>query len=219
MGRGIPPRSPLQKNNLNLLAGVDISNSERFLGKRGTDVKIVERKLEEITPYENNPRKNEMAVDAVMASIREFGFKVPVVIDKDGTIVAGHTRYKAAKRLKMTTIPCIIADDLSPEQIKAFRLADNKTGELAEWDFGMLGEELEGITDIDMNDFGFDMSALEGEPEAEEDEFSQEPPKEPKSKRGNLYKLGRHRLMCGDSTKRECVLKLVGGGGYGYAAY
>ena len=102
--------------------------------------------LEEIKPYEKNPRNNDNAVDAVAASIREFGFKVPIIIDKDNIIVAGHTRYKAAKKLGLKTVPCIKADDLTDEQVKAFRLADNKVAEQAEWDFDLLNEELETIT-------------------------------------------------------------------------
>lgn len=93
---------------------------------------VIEKKLGEIKPYENNPRKNDDAVDAVAASIKEFGFKVPIVIDSNGVIVAGHTRYKAAKKLKLKTVPCIEANDLTDDQIKAFRLADNKVSELAD---------------------------------------------------------------------------------------
>ena len=119
-------------------------------------MQIVEKKIEEIKPYEKDPRKNDGAVDAVANSIEQFGFRVPVVIDKGGVIVCGHTRYKAAKKLGLKAVPCIIADDLSDEQIKAYRLADNKVAELAEWDIDLLGEELDGIFDIDMSDFGFD---------------------------------------------------------------
>lgn len=125
---------------------------------------VIEKKLKDIKPYEKNPRKNDSAVDAVANSIREFGFKVPVVIDKDGVIVCGHTRYKAAKKLGIDKVPCVIADDLTDEQIKAYRLADNKVSELAEWDIDLLGEELDGIFDIDMSDFGFDLSEEEEEP-------------------------------------------------------
>lgn len=121
-------------------------------------MKIIDIPLEQLKPYENNPRHNENAIDAVANSIKEFGFKVPIVVDKDGVIVAGHTRYEAAKRLGMTTLPCIVADDLTPEQVKAFRLADNKVGELAEWDLDKLDIELDGIDEIDMCDFGFDMN-------------------------------------------------------------
>lgn len=117
---------------------------------------IVSKKLSEIKPYGKNPRKNDGAVDAVAASISEFGFKVPVVIDKDGVIVCGHTRYKAAKKLKLNVVPCIVADDLTDEQIKAYRLADNKVSELSLWDDELLIDEKSNITDIDMSDFGFE---------------------------------------------------------------
>ena len=121
-------------------------------------MEIVSRSIDSIKPYEKNPRKNDDAVKYVAESIKQFGFKVPIVIDQDGIIVAGHTRYKAAKKLKMDEVPCIIADDLTEEQVKAFRLADNKVAEKAEWDFDLLGEELDGIFDIDMSDFGFDIA-------------------------------------------------------------
>lgn len=119
---------------------------------------ITEMKLDELREYENNPRNNENAVAAVAASIKEFGFKVPIVIDKDGVIIAGHTRAKAAAMLGMQTVPCIIADDLTEEQIRAFRLADNKTGELAGWDFEKLEAELAQLSAMDMSEFGFVMS-------------------------------------------------------------
>lgn len=117
-------------------------------------MEIVYKKLSELIPYENNPRKNDEAVDAVAASISEFGWKVPVVIDTDNVVVAGHTRLKAAKKLGIEDIPCIVADDLSEEQVKAFRLADNKVGEIAEWDFSQLEDELSNI-DMNMSVFGF----------------------------------------------------------------
>lgn len=106
---------------------------------------IVWKRLDEITPYENNPRDNDQAVDAVASSIKEFGFKVPIVIDAQGVIVAGHTRHKAAKKLGLEKVPCIVADDLSDEQIRAFRLADNKTAELADWNEDLLAQELAEI--------------------------------------------------------------------------
>ena len=118
-------------------------------------MQIVEKKLSEIRPYENNPRHNEAAVEYVANSLREFGWKQPIVIDKDGVIVAGHTRYKAALSLGWTKAPCLIADDLTDEQIRAYRLADNKTGEAAEWDFSALEAELDAI-DMDMEQFGFE---------------------------------------------------------------
>lgn len=118
---------------------------------------IIEKNLTDIKPYEKNPRKNDSAVDSVANSIKEFGFKVPVVIDKDNVIVCGHTRYKAAKKIGLDKVPCIVADDLTDEQIKAYRLADNKVSELADWDIDLLGEELDDIFNIDMSDFGFDI--------------------------------------------------------------
>lgn len=113
-------------------------------------------KIGDVKPYEKNPRRNDSAVDAVAASIQEFGWKQPIVVDKDGIIIAGHTRYKAAKKLGMKDVPVVVADDLTEEQVKAYRLADNKTGELAGWDFAGLEEELEAIADIDMSLFGFE---------------------------------------------------------------
>lgn len=110
--------------------------------------------INDLIPYENNPRINDNAVDAVAASIREFGFKVPIIVDRNNVIVAGHTRLEAAKRLGLDTVPVIIADDLTDEQIKAFRLADNKTSELSKWDFTKLEEELKALT-FDMEQFGF----------------------------------------------------------------
>ena len=169
-------------------------------------------KLSDIKPYEKNPRKNNEAVKYVAKSIKEFGFKVPIVIDKDNVIIAGHTRYKAAKRLKMKEVPTIIADDLTDEQVKAFRLADNKVAEKAEWDFDLLPFELDDIVNIDMAEFGFDDIFDDSEPtEVQEDDFEIEPPKEPKAKLGDIYQLGRHRLMCGDSTSIEDVEKLIDG--------
>lgn len=119
-------------------------------------------KLNDVHPYDKNPRKNDKAVDKVAASIKEFGFKVPLVIDKNHTIVTGHTRYRAAKKLGLTEVPCIVADDLTENQINAFRLADNKVSEFAEWDFGLLTDELNALSDINMAEFGFvNMEAIE----------------------------------------------------------
>lgn len=127
------------------------------------ELKIKVVKLDEIKPYEKNPRRNDDAVDAVAESIRQFGFKQPIVVDKNMVIVAGHTRYKAAQKLGLDKVPCIMADDLTEEQIKAYRLADNKTAELAGWDFGLLDEELSEIFDIDMSVFGFNETEDIGE--------------------------------------------------------
>lgn len=118
-------------------------------------MEIVYKKTKDLKPYENNPRFNDDAVEYVANSIKEFGFKNPIIIDKNNVIVAGHTRLKAAKELGIEKVPCIVADDLTDEQIKAFRLADNKVGEIAVWDYDMLAEELSGLA-IDMSSFGFD---------------------------------------------------------------
>ena len=118
---------------------------------------IVEKNIDEIIPYINNPRVNDNAVDKVAASIKAFGWKVPCVISKDNVIVTGHTRIKAAKKLGIDKIPCIIADDLTDDQIKAFRLADNKVAEFSEWDFEKLEIEFEGLADFDLEDFGFEI--------------------------------------------------------------
>ena len=180
-------------------------------------MKVEERNLADIRPYEKNPRKNDEAVKYVAASIKEFGFKVPIVIDNDGVIVAGHTRYKAAKKLKMETVPCIVADDLTEEQIKAFRLADNKVAEKAEWDFDLLSSELDELFEFDMGAFGFEENENEEEQsnetdaEAEEDDFEVELPEEPEAKPGDIYQLGNHRLMCGDSTSITDIQKLMDG--------
>lgn len=114
------------------------------------------RKVTEIKPYERNPRNNEGAADAVAASIKEFGWQQPIVVDRDGVIIAGHTRYKAAQKLGCKTVPVVVADELTEEQVKAYRLADNKTGELAGWDFSALEEELTELSAFDMQQFGFD---------------------------------------------------------------
>ena len=112
-------------------------------------------KIGDVKPYEKNPRRNDSAVDAVAASIQEFGWKQPIVVDKDGIIIAGHTRYKAAKKLRMKDVPVVVADDLTEEQVKAYRLADNKTADLSEWDEELLGSELFDLSDFDMAQFGF----------------------------------------------------------------
>ena len=171
---------------------------------------IINIKLSDLKPYERNPQNNKEAVDYVANSIREFGFKNPIIVDKNNVIVAGHTRYLACKKLGIKEVPCVIADDLTDEQIKAFRLADNKVAEIATWDLDLLDEELNDLFNFDMSDFGFDVGLEELE-EAQEDEFDiDELPEEPKAKLGDIYQLGNHRLMCGDSTVEKDVNKLVG---------
>ena len=184
-------------------------------------IQIREIDVQSIKPYKNNPRRNDLAVKKVAESIRQFGFKVPIVLDKHYEIVAGHTRLKAAMELGLETVPCIIADDLTESQIKAFRLADNKTAELAEWDLDLLSEELAELSqlnlDFSMADFGFDLN-IDAEDlitEAEEDDFDAEQAvaeiETPISQRGDIWLLGKHCLMCGDSTSSEDIAKLMGG--------
>lgn len=151
---------------------------------------IVLKKVGDITPYEKNPRKNDDAVKYVAESIRQFGFKVPIVIDKDGIIVAGHTRHKAAQKLKLKEVPCIVADDLTEEQIRAYRLADNKVSEAAEWDFELLADELDNILEIDMEAFGFDFD-------------EEEPPKERKDLSGEVGETFEVIVECKDEQEQE----------------
>lgn len=176
------------------------------------ELKIEYLPIKELKPYEKNARKHADAdVATIVKSIQEFGFDDPVgVWGKDNVIVEGHGRVIAAKKLGMKEIPVIHLDHLSDEQRRAYALAHNKTAEMSEWDFDLLGSELEDITDIDMSLFGFDLSEPEEEYEIVEDEVP-DLPEEAKSQYGQIYQLGRHRLMCGDSTRMDDVKKLMSG--------
>ena len=165
--------------------------------------------ITDVVPYDKNPRNNAGAVESTANSIKEFGWQQPIVVDKDNIIIVGHTRLKAAEKLNLDTVPVVVADNLSDEQVKAYRLADNKTGELADWDMALLSEELEGIAELDMGDFGFELA--EDEEEVVDDDFDVEVPEEPTSKLGQIYQLGNHRLMVGDSTDTKQVEALMGG--------
>lgn len=164
-----------------------------------------------IKPYEKNPRKNNASVDKVMASIREFGFKQPIVVDKNNIIIVGHTRYKAAIKLGINEVPVIVASDLSEDQVKAYRLADNKTAEFSEWNAELLAGELDFLAsnNYDMQPFGFEQS----KPEIIEDDFDVEAaiPEIAITMPGDLWQLGDHRLLCGDSTLIDDMDKLMGG--------
>ncbi len=166
-------------------------------------------------PYERNPRNNDEAVDYVAESIKQFGFKVPIVIDNKNVIVCGHTRLKAALKLNIEEVPCVVADDLSDEQIKAFRLADNKVGEIAEWNFDLLSLELNDLDELnfDMEAFGFELEDINtDEPETFEDEAPEvDEVNEPTTQPGDVWQLGAHRLICGDSTDRATVERLMNG--------
>jgi hypothetical protein len=178
-------------------------------------MQIVNIEIKKLKPYEKNPRKNDKAVDKVAKSIKQFGFKVPLVVDKNNVIIAGHTRYKASLELDLKEVPCIIADDLNENQIKAFRIADNRVGQEAEWDFDLLQEELEElIGSFDLSELGFESEELDfmqEEIKIVEDDFDVELPEEPKTKLGDIYQLGNHRLMCGNSTSIDDVKKLMNG--------
>lgn len=179
-------------------------------------IKIIEKSIDELVPYENNARINDKAVDIVANSIKEFGFKNPCIINKDNVIVAGHTRVLACKKLGIDKVPCIVADDLTEEQIKAFRIADNSSAQIAEWDIDKLMKELDTI-DYDMEQFGLAEQlaeiekTIEKEKQAEEDDYVEPDNLETRVHLGEVWQLGRHRLMCGDSTKEEDVAKLMDG--------
>lgn len=162
--------------------------------------------IENVKPYAKNPRKNDDAVEKVANSIREFGFKQPIVVDADGVVIVGHTRLKAAQMLGMTEVPVTVASDLTPNQADAYRLADNKVAEFSDWDWDMLQAELEDIDwlNVNMAEFGFKLDdELFGE--AEEDDYTEEQAQEAPSRvhRGEIWQLGEHRLMCGDSTSSD----------------
>lgn len=170
--------------------------------------------INSIKEYENNPRINDGAVDAVAQSIKDFGFKVPIIIDRDGVIIAGHTRKKAAHKLGMQRVPCIVADDLTPEQVAAFRLADNKTAELAEWDMEKLQQELGNLPEWDLSAYGFEGEVLDiatANDDAFDVEEAAESITEPICQEGDVWQLGRHRLICGDSTDPAVVARLMNG--------
>jgi site-specific DNA-methyltransferase (adenine-specific) len=170
------------------------------------EIKLIDPKS--IIPYENNPRKNDKAVKPVMESIQQFGFNVPITVDKNMVVVTGHTRLRAALKLKMTEVPIIMLEGLDDEKIKAFRLADNKLSELADWDIQKLIEEIQGI-ELDMTLFGFkDEKSIK---EVTGDEQKIVIPKNPTSKYGDVFQLGRHRLMCGDATVKEDIKILLDG--------
>jgi len=182
-------------------------------------MKIELRPLADITPYENNPRINDGAVDAVAASLREFGFRQPIVVDTDGVIVCGHTRYKAALKLGLEKAPVHVAKDLSPAQIKAYRIADNKSGELAEWNFDLLPIELNELQamEFDLASLGFDEKELTkllnagGNAGLTDPDEVPSPPDEATTGPGDLWILGKHRLLCGDSSSATDLDRLLDG--------
>src|SRR5699024_437399 len=163
-------------------------------------------KIADIHPYERNARKNDQAVDAVAKSIEQCTYVAPIVVDENYVILAGHTRWKALKKLGRTECECIVKEGLTEEQKKKYRLLDNKTNELADWDFDLLADELDGL---DLTAFDFDWGLRdELDTSVVEDNYDPVLPAEPKSKLGDVYQLGDHRLMCGDSTSLADVQKL-----------
>ena len=174
-------------------------------------MKVTNRNLEELTPYAKNAKKHDSTqIENVAESIRQFGFVQPIVIDRDGVIVIGHCRALAAKKLGMKEVPCVCVDDLTPEQVNALRIVDNKSNE-SEWDFDILPDEL---AELDLSDFDFDFGIDDEEEEAEivEDEAPEvDEDAEPITKLGDIWQLGRHRLMCGDSTDKATVELLMDG--------
>jgi DNA modification methylase len=182
-------------------------------------MKIELRKTSDIKPYPGNPRVNDAAVDAVAASIREFGFRQPIVVDADGVIICGHTRWKAAQKLGLEKVPVHVAKDLSPEQIKAYRIADNQTASLAEWDYDLLPIEIADLQacNFDLSLLGFDADELAKllDPDLKEGLCDPDdvpaPPDAATTQSGDLWILGDHRLLCGDSSKPEDLDRLLDG--------
>jgi len=175
--------------------------------------------IDSIRPYLNNPRDNDGAVDAVARSIQEFGFKIPIILDANQEIVAGHTRYKAARKLGMTEVPVIRAHDLTPAQVRAFRIADNQTASLADWNYGLLALEIGALqrADFDLSLLAFPAREMEdllypdGKQGLTDPDEIPEPPDEAVTRPGDLWILGDHRLLCGDSAKPDDVDRLLAG--------
>ncbi len=190
-----------------------------------TELKMEQWPIDRLVPYARNPRQNDEAVDQMCGAIQTFGFKIPIVAKSDGMIVDGHLRLKAARRLGLEMVPVVLADDLTETQIKAFRILANQSANWADWDEELLRLELVDLqeADFDMEQVGFSdeeladlMGPLEGEgeggtgSEGANDEIP-EPPPNPVSRPGDLWILGEHRLLCGDSTKAEDVIRLMNG--------
>ena len=183
---------------------------------------ITDVKIEDITPYHDNPRVNTDAINVVKKSLSEFGFQQPLVLDKDNVIIVGHTRFAAAKELGFENVPCYVADNLSEDKIKAYRIMDNKSAEYASWNYGLLTKEMTdlleqdydltftGFTDEELSDLGLDINLDDFEEEGLTDEdASPELVKDPITKLGDIWILGNHRLICGDSTSIDTIDKLM----------
>lgn len=184
-------------------------------------MKIELRDTSVVIPYDKNPRNNEQAIDAVARSLEQFGFRQPIVVDADGVIIVGHTRWKAAGKLGLTKVPVHVATDLPAEKVRAYRIADNKTGEIAEWNLDLLPIELSALRDdgVDLADLGFneeelaklfagDAGVQEGETDPDD---VPEPPDQATTRPGDIWVIGDHRLMCGDSSSVEDLDRLLDG--------
>ena len=186
---------------------------EEALPEVDMNLEIIMRNVDDIIPYENNPRDNDNSVDAVVESIKNFGFLVPIVIDKDNVLVAGHTRIKALKKMGIKTVPCILADKLTEDQIKAYRLADNMTSMNSKWNGKLVRLEMKNLPEFDFTKFGMPEKFMDFKDriKVEEDDFDEGQfiVDEPHSKQGDLYLLGNHRLLVGDSTDSEQVKRLI----------
>jgi hypothetical protein len=183
-------------------------------------MKVQLRKIDSIRPYERNPRLNDEAVDAVAASIQEFGFRQPIVVDAQGIIIAGHTRFKAAQKLGLERVPVHVATDLTPDQVRAYRVADNATGDLAKWDFELLPLELEDLkaANVDLailalseDDLARALDARGPSEGLTDPDQVPDPPDEATTKAGDLWLLGDHRLLCGDAGKPQDLDRLLNG--------
>ncbi len=174
-------------------------------------IEIVE--IKKIVPYEKNPRINKEAIPKVAESIKKFGFRNPIILDKNSVIIAGHTRFEAAKKLGLKEVPCIFVKDLNEDEVKALRLVDNKTAEFSQWETDLLNAELDELKSrgMDLEDFGFTLEKKAISIDDIEEDTPPDLPKQAKSKSGEIYILGQHRLMVGDSTKAEDVAKLMNG--------
>jgi ParB-like chromosome segregation protein Spo0J len=182
-------------------------------------MQVEPRPLDQIRPYENNPRHNDAGVEAVAKSIQEFGFRQPIVVDEQGVIIVGHTRYKAARKLGLPEVPVHVAVGLSPEQARAYRIADNQTASLSSWDEEFLAQEIASLlsTEINIDAIGFDQNELaellgrETHDGLCDPDDIPAPPDEAVTQRGDLWVLGEHRLLCGDSSLEADVDRLLAG--------
>lgn len=190
--------------------------------KTKTIMTVVNMPIDKVMPYERNPRINDGAVEAVIKSIKEFGWRSPIVVDKNNIVIAGHTRLKAAKAMELVTVPVHIADNLTPEQVQAYRIADNATGDIAEWDYNILPFEIRELEDaeFDLTTLGFSASELAKIMTADEEDIVADGETDPDtipetsekqtSQHGDIYQLGDHLLLCGEDSDAGDIAQLIG---------